>query len=225
MKLALFDLDHTLLPFDSGMAWTRFLVGRGVLPPSAADDYLAACQRYVDGTLDIRMLHRQAVMPLASLSAVELQQLGAAFAESLAPRVPASHRAWVLRHRRQHHACVLVTATTRFLAAVVAPLFGIDEVLATKSALDANGRLNGEIVGEPCYREHKLAHVQRWLATRDLSLADCERSWFYSDSMADLPLLRAVSDPVVVRPDARLRALATAEGWPILEGGPDPAPG
>ena len=44
MKLALFDLDHTLIPFDSGMAWTRFLAARRALPPDAPEAYLAACQ-------------------------------------------------------------------------------------------------------------------------------------------------------------------------------------
>jgi HAD superfamily hydrolase (TIGR01490 family) len=222
MKLALFDLDHTLLPFDSGMAWTRFLVERGRLPATAAEDYLAACQRYVDGALDIRQLHRQTVAPLAALPAAELDALLRAFASTLAPRIPASHRAWVEHHLQQNHACVLVTATTRFIAGAVAPLFGIDEVLATVSSIDANGRLDGGIDGEPCHREHKLAHVERWLATRSLALADCERSWFYSDSAADLPLLRAVSDPVAVRPDARLRAVAVAAGWQILEGASGP---
>ena len=222
MKLALFDLDHTLLPFDSGMAWTRFLVGRGVLPAGAADDYLQACQRYVDGTLDIRQLHRQTVTPLAGLGATELQLLANAFGSSLEPRIPVPHRAWVERHRRQQHTCVLVTATTHFIAAAVAPRFGIDEVLATRSSVDADGRLNGAIDGEPCYGEQKLVQVQRWLVARGATLADCERSWFYSDSITDLPLLRAVSDPVAVRPDARLRALATSEGWTVLEGGCDP---
>jgi phosphoserine phosphatase len=66
MKLALFDLDHTLIPFDSGMAWTRFLVARGVLPADAETVYLGYCQQYVDGTLDIRELHRVSVAPLAS---------------------------------------------------------------------------------------------------------------------------------------------------------------
>ena len=62
--------------------------------------------------------------------------------------------------------------------------------------------------GDPCFREYKPAHVERWLASRGLGLAAFDRSRFYSDSINDLPLLEAVSDPVAAWPDERLRALA-----------------
>ena len=70
MNLALFDLDHTLIPFDSGMAWTRFLVERGVLPAEAEQTYLDYCRQYVAGTLDIQAMHFASVAPLKLLVAV-----------------------------------------------------------------------------------------------------------------------------------------------------------
>ena len=88
-------------------------------------------------------------------------------------------------------------------------------MIATESARDSYGRLTGEIVGPPCAREHKLDKLAGWLALEGLRLDGFERSWFYSDSAGDLPLLRAVSDPVAVRPDAALRAVAEQEGWRI----------
>ena len=66
MKLALFDLDHTLIPFDSGMAWTRFLVGRGRLPADAEERYLGYCHQYVAGTLDMHAMHRASVLAYAT---------------------------------------------------------------------------------------------------------------------------------------------------------------
>ena len=59
--------------------------------------------------------------------------------------------------------------------------------------------------------------VAQWLALKDLGLEDFEVSWFYSDSMNDLPLLARVSHPVATNPDERLRAHAMAQGWPILD--------
>src|SRR5690349_7610291 len=70
--LALFDLDHTLIPFDSGMAWTRFLVERGALPPQAEEHYLGYCHQYVAGTLDIHAMHRASVGPLAAFEPAQL---------------------------------------------------------------------------------------------------------------------------------------------------------
>ena len=73
MKLALFDLDHTLIPFDSGMAWTRFLVDRGVLPAQAEGDYLGWCHAYVAGTLDIHTMHRASVGLLREVEPGQLE--------------------------------------------------------------------------------------------------------------------------------------------------------
>lgn len=216
MKLALFDLDHTLIPFDSGMAWTRFLVARGVLPADAETVYLGYCQQYVDGTLDIRELHRVSVAPLASFGMAALRQWAAEFEAEIAPQVPEPMRALVRFHQDAGHVCAIVTATTRFIAEPFGRVFGVADVLATRS-LVIDDTLDGGIDGDPCFGVHKLVHVNQWLATRGTRLEALEQSWFYSDSASDLPLLCAVSDPVAVAPDDRLRARAVEAGWPILE--------
>ena len=75
--------------------------------------------------------------------------------------------------------------------------------------------------GLPCFREHKVTRVLAWLTQRTpcdaTGLAAFEQSWFYSDSASDLPLLAAVSNPVAVRPDVRLREHALRAGWPIFD--------
>lgn len=216
MRLALFDLDHTLIPFDSGMAWTRFLVARGVLPADAETVYLGYCQQYVDGTLDIRELHRVSVAPLARFGMAALRQWAAEFEAEIAPQVPEPMRALVRRHQDAGHVCAIVTATTRFIAEPFGRVFGVADVLATRS-LVIDDTLDGGIDGDPCFGVHKLMHVNQWLATRGTRLEALEQSWFYSDSASDLPLLCAVTDPVAVAPDERLRARAVEAGWPILE--------
>lgn len=224
MDLALFDLDHTLIPFDSGMAWTRFLTERGVLPPGAPDEYLAYCHQYVAGTLDIRAMHRATVAPLAALSREQIAAWAQAFEAEMADRLPPAMRALVRQHQDRGDLCAIVTATTSFVARPFARLFGIEHLVATVAcSVDGTdtGRFTGDIEGEPCYREHKLQKVADWLRAPPLALAGglqaFEHSWFYSDSAGDLPLLCAVSNPVAVRPDERLRAHAAQAGWPVLD--------
>lgn len=217
MNLALFDLDHTLIPFDSGMAWTRFLVERGALPPQAEATYLDFCHQYVAGTLDIHAMHRAAIAPLRAVEPARLAHWRAEFGAALQPRLPAGMRALVQRHQAAGDLCAIVTATTRLIAQPLAQAFGVAQLLATEPVL-VDGRPTGEIDGLPCYREHKLAHVHDWLArSGEAPLARWPRSWFYSDSASDLPLLAAVTDPVAVRPDARLRAHAIRHGWAVLD--------
>ena len=216
MDIALFDLDHTLIPFDSGSAFTRHLAALGALPADFEPQYLEYCHRYAEGTVDMVQMHRFTVGALAVHDPAQLASWLREFRAVIAPRIPAAARQLVERHRAAGHACALVTATTRFVAEAFGAALGLADVLATEPQRDAQGRYTGEIVGHACFREHKLTHVQAWLARRGIAWTEVGRSWFYSDSINDLPLLQAVSDPVVVNPDPKLRAHAQEQGWPVL---------
>jgi len=219
MRLALFDLDHTLIPFDSGMAWTDFLVDGGVLPPEHRERHLQHCQQYVAGTLGIEALYRMSMAPLARRPRAELASWQSGFEARMASCVPHASRELVQCHRDAGDVCVLVTATARFIAQPFARLFGLAHVLATEPVW-RDDRLTGEIDGPPCHRTQKLRRVHEWLSTAGLHLGAFERSWFYSDAIADLPLLQAVTDPVAVRPDAPLREHARRSGWKLIDVAP-----
>lgn len=219
-NLALFDLDLTLIPFDSGMAWTQFLIERGVLSPEAEAQYLAYCHLYIAGTLDIHAMHRSNMRPLLRYPREAFAQWQAEFETRMAGLIPPASLALVERHRSRGDLCAIVTATTTLIAQPMARLFGVRELVSTRTAtIDglADAPYTGEIDGEPCYRQHKLSRVSDWLAGAGRGLAGFEESWFYSDSIGDLPLMQAVSHPVAVCPDERLRAHALAAGWPVLE--------
>jgi HAD superfamily hydrolase (TIGR01490 family) len=215
MKIALFDLDHTLIPFDSGSMFTRHLASLGALDDDFEPRYLDYCRRYADGTVDMLEMHRFTVSALGVHDPARLAGWLRDFRAAVVPRVAAPARELVDGHLAAGHACALVTATTRFVAEAFGAAFGLADVLATEPEVDADGRYTGEIVGLACFREQKIAHVRQWLARRGAAWADIERSWFYSDSINDLPLLMAVTDPVVVDPDPALRAEALVRGWPI----------
>ena len=224
MRLALFDLDHTLIPFDSGMAWTRFLVERGVLPAQAEETYLGYCRQYVAGTLDIHGMHLATVAPLGRFSRSLLAQWAREFEQVMRECVPQDMLELVQRHLDAGDVCAVVTATTRLVAEPCARAFGLVQVVATEAATvggTLDGALTGEIAGLPCFREHKPTRVRQWLAQQRpgdaAELGAFEQSWFYSDSASDLPLLQAVSHPVAVRPDERLRRHALEAGWPVFD--------
>jgi len=218
--LALFDLDLTLIPFDSGMAWTQFLIARGILPPEAEAQYLAYCHLYIAGTLDIHAMHRSNMQPLLRHPRAVVAQWQAQFEAAVAPRIPRASRQLVARHHARGDQCAIVTATTALIAQPMARLFGIEALVCTRTAT-VDGRedapYTGEIDGEPCYRQHKVSRVGQWLAGLGSGLEAFETSTFYSDAIGDLPLLQAVSHPVAVCPDDALRAHALQAGWPVLE--------
>jgi len=218
-RLALFDLDHTLIDFDSGLAWTRFLQARGVLPRSAEETYLGYARQYVAGTLDIHAMHHAGIAPLARHPLDVLQKWARDFEAAMAPRIGEAMHALVKRHLDAGDLCAIVTATTRLVSEPFARLFGVPHLVATEAEV-LNNRLTGAIEGEPCFRELKVLRVRQWLAEgmrEPRELTDFEETWFYSDSVSDLPLLQAVSHPVAVRPDERLRVHALALGWQLID--------
>jgi HAD superfamily hydrolase (TIGR01490 family) len=215
MQIALFDLDHTLIPFDSGSVFTRFLAERGALPPSFEAEYVEHCRAYAAGTVDMLQMHRFTVGALGVHAISTLRAWLAEFEASIAPSIPRAAHALVREHQAAGHLCALVTATTRFVAEPFGRALGLADVLATEPATDARGHYSGEVIGVPCFREHKRTHVEAWLAQRHVGWSEVRRSWFYSDSANDLPLLRAVTDPVAVNPDATLRSHAQQHGWPV----------
>ena len=215
MNLALFDLDNTLLAGDSDFEWAQFLIEQGVLD---REIYEARNQefyeQYKKGTLDIYEFLDFQLKPLARYPRRQLDEWHRSYMqEKIMPMMRETARALVARHATD--LCAVVTATNRFVTAPIAREFGIEHLVATEPAQDG-GEFTGGVAGLPCFRDGKIVRVEAWLAARGQRIDAFERSFFYSDSLNDLPLLARVSDPVAVDPDATLRAHALAHGWPVM---------
>ena len=214
MKLALFDLDNTLLDGDSDYAWAQFLIEEGVLHAdeyNAKNDYFY--ERYKDGTLDIHEFLDFQLAPLARHPRAQLDAWHNAFMQRKV-RAMILPKAAPLIAKHADALTAIVTATNRFITRPIADELGVKELIATDIE-EVDGAFTGKPRGTPTFREGKIAAVDQWLAARGHRLADYE-SWFYSDSLNDLPLLERVTHPVAVDPDATLRAYATERKWPII---------
>ncbi|RPH46256.1 MAG: HAD family hydrolase [Burkholderiales bacterium] len=218
MNLALFDLDHTLLPIDSDYEWSRFLVRIGVLDGDAYERENDRFYReYQAGTLDIAEFLRFQLAPLAAHPRSTLDAWHRRFmAEVVVPSILPQARELVARHAAQGDLIALVTATNAFVTAPIARAFGIDHLVATGIEVGPDGEFTGRPHGTPSFREGKIVRTTEWLASLGHELPRFGRSWFYSDSRNDLPLLERVTDPVATNPDAVLHATAIDRGWPVI---------
>lgn len=213
MRLALFDLDNTLLQGDSDLLWGELLARSGAMDVERTRAYHV---QYHAGTLDIDEFLRFQLEPLAREPRARLERWREEFVATLVrPRLSHAARALVERHRAQGHELAIVTATNRFITEPIARELGIEHLVATEPE-ERDGRFTGEVASVPCFRAGKIARVAEWLAARGLSRRDVAETWFYSDSHNDLPLLGAVDHPVAVDPCPRLRAHARAAGWPVI---------
>nr|MDP2192823.1 HAD family hydrolase [Rhodoferax sp.] len=222
MKLALFDLDHTLLPIDSDYAWGVFTSTIGWTDPvdfSRRNDEFFA--HYQAGTLDIHDYVRFATAAVRRQGAINSEAAHADFMRTVVlPAIQPQAVALVRQHQQAGDEVVIITATNEFVTRPIAQAFGVQELIAVELERDTSfggaGWITGEIRGVPSFREGKVVRVAQWLASRQLDWADVETT-FYTDSINDLSLMENVTHPVATNPDVRLRAIAVQRGWRILD--------
>ena len=217
MRLALFDLDNTLLAGDSDYEWGQFLVDHGVLDRDVYEaQNRAYYEQYVAGTLDIHEYLGFALRPLAEHAAPDLERWHAQFMRlRILPMITPAARALVHRHVEAGELCAIVTATNSFVTAPIAREFGVKHLVATEAEM-RDGRFTGRVAGTACFREGKVKRLKEWLDGLGHELDDFAESVFYSDSHNDLPLLERVTRPIAVDPDEALAAEAARRGWAVM---------
>ena len=211
MIAAIFDMDMTVLAIETGMSWTRFLYTRGELPALTVAKALYWSTLYKLAVLDMDAVFERLAAGMAGDSEQELvDKCEEWYARDVAPHVAPAARVAIAHHREAGHAIALATGSTIYAARAVARGVGIDHVLATELEVVA-GRFTGKTRAR-CFGRHKVALAEAWARAHDIDLA---RSYFYSDSYNDLPMLSRVGTAIAVNPDARLYRHARRQRWPI----------
>jgi HAD superfamily hydrolase (TIGR01490 family) len=217
-KLALFDLDHTLLPIDSDYEWGQFLVRIGAVDADAYarrnDEFFA---QYQAGVLDPVEYLEFALGTLAGFPRAELEAMHAQYMrEVIEPAIRPQALALVRRHLDAGDLVAIITATNHYITAPIARAFGVEHHIAAMPEIDREGNLTGRLAGTPTSGPGKVVHMHAWLASLGRPFDSFESSHFYSDSHNDIPLLSRVSHPVATNPSAALATYANAQGWPLL---------
>jgi HAD superfamily hydrolase (TIGR01490 family) len=216
-RLALFDLDNTLLAGDSDVLWCEFLMAKGVLEREAFAQRNADMEkRYREGSVGTKEFAHFYLGLLAGKTPAHWEPLRQEFLVSqVVPRIPAAAVALVDRHIDAGDLVIMTTATSRFITELTALYFGIEHLLAIEPEI-AQGVFTGGSTGVLNMRSGKVERLHEWLVSHSHDFAKF-RSTAYSDSINDLPLLEAVNEPVAVDPDPRLAAIAQQRGWQILQ--------
>jgi len=218
-RLALFDLDHTLLPLDSDYQWADFMArtGRAGDPEQARRRNDELMHRYNEGKLTAEQAAEFMLGLLADKHPSDLAAWHEEFmSEVVRPGITPQAIALVDRHLQAGDLCAIVTATNAFVTAPIARAFGIPYLIATDAEYK-NGRYTGRIQGTPSFKEGKVVRVNQWLSSMNLTLSDFSESYFYSDSINDVPLLEVVTHPIAANPSPALRDVAQTRNWDVLD--------
>lgn len=217
MNLALFDLDNTLIAGDSDFQWAQFLIEKKALDRELHETKnIEFYEQYKDGTLDIHEFLDFQLKPLARHSRLQLETWRTEFVQKkIVPIIAPGARPLIERHQLDGDLCIIITATNSFVTAPIAQLLGIEHLIATEPE-QKKGEFTGKVTGIPSFREGKIDRLEQWLDAHNLTWLSFLRSWFYSDSLNDLPLLGKVTHPVAVDPDATLKNHAEQNNWSII---------
>jgi HAD superfamily hydrolase (TIGR01490 family) len=217
LNLALFDLDNTILAGDSDYNWSRFLIQEGYLDGAIhAEKNEKFYADYKAGTLDIFAFVEFQFKPLARNPRTVLNQLLKKYVEKvIKPMITEKARALVKRHQEEGDLIIVITATNSFITKPIAELFGIENLIGTDPE-EKEGEFTGKVSGVPSFKEGKVTRLEAWLKGKNLSLTSFEKSYFYSDSHNDLPLMQKVTHPVAVDSDDVLSEYAKSKGWPQI---------
>jgi HAD superfamily hydrolase (TIGR01490 family) len=218
MNLALFDLDHTLIPLDSDYEWGQFMCRIGAVDAATfAARNKEFFAQYQAGTMDPVAYLEFALGHLARFKRAELDEMHQQFMdEVIKPAILPQAHDLLQKHRDAGDLVGIVTATNRFVTAPIAQALGVEHLIAAEPEQTAEGEYTGHLKGVPTSGPGKVVHTNAWLSGMDKSLSSFPQSWFYSDSHNDIPLLSVVTHPVATNPNTTLTAHAQAKGWPII---------
>ncbi len=217
MAIAFFDLDKTLLSVNSGSLWVKRETRLGHLSKRHALQAMAWLTRYHLGLANAEEMVLQAVRLLEGLPAEPIRQRTRAFYDAeIQQRLRPGALEAVKAHRDRGDVLVMLTSSSNYLATLVAAQLRFDSVLCNTLEVDAADVHTGRLVGRACFGAGKHEFAQAEAARRGVKLRDCA---FYTDSYSDLSVLEAVSTPVAVNPDPRLKRHARKQGWSVVDWG------
>jgi HAD superfamily hydrolase (TIGR01490 family) len=209
---AFFDLDRTLIPFNTARGWFSRERAAGRLSLAHTMEAAIWFGLYGLGLMDAERAFGRAAAVMVGQSEEELERrTHCYFHEELADRFAPGGLAALDRHRQQGEPVVLLTSSSPYLSRCVADQLDLDTWLCTRFKVE-EGLFTGELHLPLCYGDGKVTLAEGWAADAGV---DLDASWFYTDSITDLPMLERVGHPVVVQPDARLLRLARKRSWPV----------
>ncbi|MCA9578843.1 MAG: HAD family hydrolase [Polyangiales bacterium] len=208
---ALFDMDKTLVPVNTGSLYVKWRFKRREARKRDLLRWAGWMAQYAAGVLDPVSISEKGLRALAGTDEAQFRRECLTwYYEEVAPLVTQAARREVELRRDEGHVLAVLSASTEYVTGPLARSLGIEHVLCTELEVGADGCFTGE--AQLCYGGAKLARARQWAEAHGVDLG---RSSFYTDSVSDLPVLEAVGEPRVINPDPRLRWAASQRGWPV----------
>lgn len=209
---ALFDMDKTIIAENSASLYMQHRYEQGEVSGWDLAKGLGAYLRYKVGILDIQAWTKSMMIEFKGREEEELARQGRRLFGALVRNTiyPEAERL-IQEHHDRGHAVAIVSGATRYIVEPMADFLGVKHSLYTRLEVE-DGLLTGRVLEPLCFDEGKIYWIQQFIEEQGIDLA---RSYFYTDSVTDLPLLELVGHPVVTNPDPLLYRTAVRRRWPV----------
>lgn len=209
---ALFDMDKTIISENSASLYMQHRYEIGEVSGWDLAKGLGAYLRYKLGILDIQAWTKAMMVEFKARDESELAAQGRDLFQALVrDTIYPEAASLIAEHQDRGHTVAIVSGATRYIVEPVAEYLGVKHILCSRLEVE-DGRLTGRVLEPLCFDEGKIYWIQQLIQDQDLDLA---RSYFYTDSVTDLPLLELVGHPVVTNPDPVLYRTAVRRRWPV----------
>lgn len=209
---AFFDLDRTLI---NDFSAKQFLKSRLLSGKSTVKELLsqfATVLVYAAGNRDFEMLTKISALGVKGIKEKQFIDLGEeVYQEHLANTIYPEAIALIASHVKRGHQVVIISAATRYQITPIANELGIKDIFCTEMEV-RKGRFTG-VISEMCWQEGKARAGRKFAKSNNIDLS---KSFFYTDSIDDYPLLEIVGKPIATNPDTKLSQLAFENDWKIL---------
>jgi HAD superfamily hydrolase (TIGR01490 family) len=210
---AFFDLDKTLMAGSSGMQFARVATRQGIVGRRQLASWGVEHLRYRlrgttdERTADVLKVARDLIRGVPSKT---IERMGPEVMAAILPRVYPQMLEEVYAHQDAGRPTFIVSAAGNDVVESLAQVLGMEGGIGTRYEVGATGEFTGRLDGPFVYGPGKVEAMRAFAERHEIELGE---SYAYSDSLSDLPMLRAVGHPVAVNPDPPLAELARAEGW------------
>ncbi|MDA9636411.1 HAD-IB family hydrolase [SAR86 cluster bacterium] len=213
MKLAIYDLDDTLLCGDSEFKWAQFTVKKGLI---AEEVYIKAISQfekeYRSGNLDFEAYCKFLINPLIGKHIAEVKNLVREFISECKDQL-IDQLTYDLLARHKKDEVIIASGSLDFIVEGFSEIFSVNNTLGSPVELN-EGLVTGNLGGTPTFAEGKLTAVTKWCQEKNYILSD---AYFYTDSINDLPLVKACKNSIIISPDKKLRIFAENNSLEIVE--------